>query len=103
MTSLAFIKRSQSPHSYHFIRWVPEFNVPDGSAVTDAVSSLTYYVKGLDKEERMIAENDSATCSTAGLSLTTYTLPGASLYVAPVIGTEPTVDGAPAVIGGIVQ
>jgi len=51
----------------------------------------------------MMAEPDPATCTTAGLTLTTYTLPDDSLVVAPDIGTEPTVDGAPAVIGGIVQ
>ena len=86
-----------------FIRWVPEFSVPDGSSVNDAVASLTYYVKGLEKEERMIAEDSAATCTSAGLSLSSYALPGASLYVAPDIGTEPEIDGAPAVIAGEVQ
>jgi hypothetical protein len=86
-----------------FIRWVPEFSVPDGSSVIDEANSLTYYVKGLDKEVRMLAENDPATCTTAGLTLTVYPLPDNSLYEVPGIGTEPVVDGAPAVIGGIVQ
>jgi hypothetical protein len=91
------------PSGNKFIRWVPDFSVPDGSAVTDAVNSLTYYVKGLEKEERMIAEQDTATCTSAGLSLTGYTLPDDSLYEAPDIGVEPDVDGAPAVIAGVAQ
>ncbi len=86
-----------------YIRWVPDFSVSDGSSVTDAVSSLTYYVKGLDKEVRMMAESDASTCTTAGLATTDYALPDASLFVAPDIGTEPDVDGAPAVIAGEVQ
>lgn len=85
-----------------FIRWVPEFSITDGSSVTDATSGLTYYVKALEKEERMSAVSTSQ-CTGAGLSLQSYTLPDASLYADPNIGTEPTVDGAPAVIGGVLQ
>jgi len=51
----------------------------------------------------MIAEQDTATCTSAGLSLTGYTLPDDSLYEAPDIGVEPDVDGAPAVIAGVAQ
>ncbi len=85
-----------------FIRWVPEFSVADATAVTDAVSGSTYYIKALEKEERMNSV-DLSECTGAGLSLTTYDLPDATLYVAPDIGDEPTVDDAAAVIGGVLQ
>ena len=85
-----------------FIRWVPEFSIADGTAVTDAVSSLGYYVKALEKEERMRSV-DTSECISSGLSLTLYTLPDVNQYQDPEIGDEPTVDGAPAVIAGILQ
>jgi len=74
----------------------------DGSVVDDAVSQLKYYVKGLEKEERMKAK-DATLCIDAELSLQTYPLPNDSEVEAPNIGAEPEIDGAPAVIGGIVQ
>lgn len=85
-----------------FIRWVPEFSIPDGSAVTNASTGDTYYVKALEKEEWMSSVATS-NCTGAGLSLTTYTLPDGSLYTDPNLGTEPSVTGAPAVIGGVLQ
>ena len=84
-----------------FIRWVPEFSIADGTAVIDAVSGSFYYIKALEKEERMRSV-DTSNCSNV-LTLTSYTLPDATLYVAPNIGTEPTVTGAPAIIGGVLQ
>ncbi len=85
-----------------YIRWVPEFSIPSGAPVTDAVTTDTYYVKALEKEERMKAVAESQ-CTDAGLSITQYPLPDGSDYAAPDIGARPVVDGAPAVIGGVVQ
>lgn len=88
------------------IRWVNEFNIPDGSTVTHTSSgtTTTYYVKALEKEERMnAAQAGVSDCTASGLSLISYTLPDSSLWEDPNLGTEPTVTDAPAVIGGIVQ
>ncbi|MBI5343256.1 MAG: hypothetical protein HZB63_08135 [Deltaproteobacteria bacterium] len=87
------------------IRWVPEFTVPDGSVMT--ASGATYYVKALDKEQRMMVS--AGGCS--GLDVTPYaalTLPTIAEWVDPTtgsgsIGSEPSVTGAPAVVGGVLQ
>lgn len=83
------------------VRWVPAFSLPAGTNVTDA-NNTSYVVKPLSIEERMnnLSQNS---CTGASLSLTGYTLPDGSKYTAPNIGTEPTVTGAPAVIGGVLQ
>jgi hypothetical protein len=88
------------------IRWVPEITIPDGSALTSG--GATYYVKALDKEQRM-KKVSAAACSV--LDVTPYaalTLPSLSEFVDPTtgsgaIGSEPAVTGAPAVIGGVLQ
>ncbi|MBF0103787.1 MAG: hypothetical protein HQM16_00540 [Deltaproteobacteria bacterium] len=85
-----------------FIRWVPEFAIANGAAVTDIATNTTYYVKALEREQQMTSVATSE-CTGAGLSLTTYDLPDASLYTVPNIGTQPTVTDAPAVIGGVLQ
>jgi hypothetical protein len=87
------------------IRWVPEFTIQDGSSMTSG--GATYYVKALDKEQRM-RKVDGA-CS--GLDVTPYSLlalPTLSEFTDPTtgsgaIGSEPPVTGAPAVIGGVLQ
>jgi hypothetical protein len=81
------------------IRWVPEFTIADGSALVSG--SATYYVKALEKEQRM----KKAPGACTGLPVTSYAsqLPGLADWTAPNIGTEPTVTGAPAVIGGVLQ
>ena len=84
------------------IRWVPEFSVVAGDAVIDTASELTYYVKPIDQEQQMIAAEVSA-CTGAGLSLTSYTLPDATLVADPGIGAKPNITDAPAVVGGVVQ
>lgn len=85
-----------------FIRWVPEFTIPDGSELLSG--STTYYVKALELEQRMQVV-DGAVCSGAGLTTTSYAsqLPTLSDWTAPAIGSEPSVSGAPAVIGGVLQ
>ncbi len=86
-----------------FIRWVPEFTIPDGSVLTDSVDGSRYYVKALEKEEIMTGVDES-NCIDAGLSLENdFTLPDSSLFESPDLGDEPTVSGAPAVIAGEVQ
>jgi hypothetical protein len=85
-----------------YIRWVPEYTIPNGSVLTDAVSGDTFYAKALEKEERMKAVSVSQ-CTNSGLSIQSYDLPDGSDYVEPDIGARPAVAGAPAVIGGVLQ
>ena len=89
------------------IRWVPEFNIPTadgGGNLTEVTNVLTpgvsYFIKALEKEERMKAL-PLASCS--GLKTSSFTLPSMSSWVNPVIGSEPAVNAAPAVVGGVVQ
>ncbi len=82
-------------------RWIPQFSISEGSEVTDVSDGTTlYYVKALEKEQRM-RQLEESIC--AELPTTTYTLPSMSEWVNPDIGSEPVVEGAPAVIGGVVQ
>jgi hypothetical protein len=82
-------------------RWVPEFNIAEGSQVDDVVSGEPYFVKPLEMEQRMKPTESLSDCTNLGL--TTYILPSLSDWVDPNIGTEPVVDGPPAVIGGEIQ
>lgn len=81
------------------IRWVPEFSIPADSSVAYN-SSTSYYVKPLEVEQRMVKLSESA-CSA--ITISPYTLMAITEWVDPAIGTEPSVTGAPAVIGGVVQ
>jgi hypothetical protein len=82
-------------------RWVPEFSIPNGATVA-AGTSATYYVKQLEKEQRMKGV-DADACSSS-LSLTNYPLPSVDFgWQKPDIGQEPAITVAPAVIGGVVQ
>ncbi len=83
-----------------YIRWVPEFTIPDGSTLTDAVSSAEYIVKALEKEQRM---KSVAVSNCSSLNPIDYTLPGMNEWIEPDIGTKPSIDNAPAVIGGVLQ
>ncbi len=80
-------------------RWIPQFSIADGSTVTDYLGKI-YYVKALEKEQRMVVK---PTSDCSALTLQAYTLPDISGYADPNTGTEPTVTNAPAVIGGILQ
>lgn len=85
-------------------RWIAEFTIPDGSEMTNVSAPATKYLaKALEKEQRMTKLADTSACTTAGLTLTSYTLPSSADYVDPGIGTEPAVTNAPAVIGGVLQ
>ncbi len=84
------------------IRWVPAFNISDGATVIDVATDENYYVKAIDKEQRMKAVAES-NCTNAGLELPDFTLPDESLWEEPIIGDEPDITGAPAVIGGVIQ
>ncbi len=82
-------------------RWIPEFNITAGSLATDVADGTTEYViKPLHVEQQM-SKVDASLCSD--LSLTSYTLPGIDDWTDPSIGDQPTIDGAPAVIGGVLQ
>ncbi|GMT42890.1 MAG: hypothetical protein IEMM0002_1301 [bacterium] len=85
-----------------FIRWVPEFNIPDGTPVTNAADGTTiYYVKAMEKEQRM---TDAGVGCTITDTITSYTLPDPeTTWVDPAIGGEPAVTDPPAVVGGEVQ
>ena len=90
-------------------RWVPAFTIPDESAATYVDSTgttQTVYIKALEKEERMTP------LSSCTATLTAYSLPPSTDYVAPDIGSIPTAatnpsdpiaSGAPSVVGGVVQ
>ena len=87
------------------IRWVPEFSIPAGNGagvlteVTDlGQPTITYFVKALEKEQRLGPGGD---CT--GLTTSPYQLPSMSFWIDPVIGNEPVVTAPPAVIGGVVQ
>jgi hypothetical protein len=79
-------------------RWIPELTIPDGSELDG--DAATYLSRALEKEQRM-REVDASACS--GLHLVTYELPSIDSWAAPGIGPEPQVDGAPAVVGGVIQ
>ena len=80
-------------------RWLPQFNIPEGSLVTDASDNVTqYYVKPLEMEQQML-ETDMSNCPVLGKP---YALPDLATWVDPAIGPEPEVPGAPAVIGGVI-
>jgi hypothetical protein len=81
-------------------RWIPQFNIPEGAQVDDAVAGTPYFVRPLQMEQRM-KEAELSNCST--LALQTFDLPNINDFVDPNIGEEPDVDGPPAVIGGEVM
>ncbi len=87
------------------IRWVPEFNIPSTNAignlteVTNVSTGTKYFVKALEQEERM----KDAIGGCVGLVTVAYTLPSMSSWINPLIGPEPYVPAAPAVVGGVVQ
>lgn len=95
----ALINCAEGGSGGKFVRWVPEFMIPEGSvATTNGATTTTYYVKPLEVERRM---KPGADCSA--LTLTSYTLPDVTLWEDPAIGDIPTVTNAPAVVGGVVQ
>lgn len=81
-------------------RWIPQFNISIDSRVDDAVTGTPYFVKPLEMEQRM-KQADPSNCSS--LTLQAFPLPDISQFVDPNIGSEPPVDGPPAVIGGEVM
>jgi hypothetical protein len=89
-------------------RWVPGFDIKDGSTVTDGDS--TYFIKYLQRELRLgqLTGGAETTCKGAlALPLqSNLTLPSSALYQdpRPLVGTEPTPSSTkPSVIDGIVQ
>lgn len=98
---------SQSDGS-NAIRWVPQFTIPRVQAdlsLTSVVDSndVLYYVKPLEVEQRMMQDTAPGACDAlAGSDFTGYVVPNMSIWSDPK-ASEPSVSGAPAVIGGEVQ
>lgn len=89
------------------VRWVPEFTIPAGAAVAEngPEGEITYFVKPLEMEQRML-KLDNAACTE--LPTSSYALPvigenGPVEWTDPALGPEPQVAGAPAVIAGTLQ
>ncbi len=57
-------------------------------------------IKPLEIEQTMKKASSAATCTDAGLSLGTVSLPDSSGWVDPDIGDKPTVTGPPSVVAG---
>jgi len=82
-------------------RWVNEFVIPAASLAIQAKDGTTEYViKPLEIEQTMKKASSAATCTGAGLSLGTVSLPDSSGWVDPDIGDKPTVTGPPSVVAG---
>jgi hypothetical protein len=79
------------------IRWVQQFTIPEGSAVTDG-TGLSYLVKPLELEQRM-----KATTGCQALPVSSVPTPALSIWSDPGQPLEPVVTAAPSVIGGNVQ
>ena len=82
-------------------RWVNEFIIP---AASDAIQvkdgSTEYVIKPLETEQTMKKASSTSTCTDAGLSLGTVSLPDISGWKDPDLGDKPTVKGPPSVVGG---
>lgn len=76
-------------------RWANFFNLKDGAEVDG------YLVKALDIDMRM-KETDEANCSALAVD-SSLSLPALDSYSDLSLGDAPTVDGAPAVIEGVIQ
>jgi hypothetical protein len=82
-------------------RWVNEFVIPAASDAIQAKDGSTEYViKPLEIEQTMKTGSSSATCTDAGLSLGTVSLPDSSGWTDPDLGDKPTVTGPPSVVDG---
>jgi len=82
-------------------RWVNEFVIPAASLAIQAKDGTTEYViKPLEIEQTMKKASSASTCTSAGLSLGTVSLPDSSGWVDPDLGDKPTVTGPPSVVTG---
>ena len=82
-------------------RWVNEFVIPAASLAIQAKDGTTEYViKPLEIEQTMKNASSASTCTSAGLSLGTVSLPDSSGWVDPDLGDKPTVTGPPSVVTG---
>ncbi len=88
-----------------FTNWAPQFSLRAGAEVTETSggTTRTYYVKPIDQEIRFAKVADS-NCSSLTLP-TSATLPSVPTGddAKVIIGSQPTVTSAPAVIHGVVQ
>lgn len=90
-------------------RFVPQFSIPDGAAMTLPNPSTPLIVKALNAELRLKSLGPSATTACAAMTLTSVVPPTGGTHDpsasadAFYIGVEPTVTAAPKVIDGVVQ
>ena len=80
-------------------RFIADFVIAAGTTVSDERSGASYLVKPLEIGQFM--KRVSSGCES--LDITPYSLPSLSSWSDPAIGTEPTVSGAPAVVGGVLR
>lgn len=88
-----------------FEHWEAVFTIPNGSEMTcnNGESDALYYSKAMVVEQSMIKLNEGE-CSALNVDAVQDTLGEATVeYEDPELGERPTVDGDPAVIGGILQ
>ena len=84
------------------IRWIHRFVIPNGTTAS-GTDETEYVIKALEGEQLMKVVGDEK-CTEAGLKLVaSRPLPDAGLWTDPGIGDMPTVAGAAAVVGGVVQ
>lgn len=90
-------------------RYVPEFSIADGTALTLPSPSTPLLVKALNAEIRLRNLGASASSPCAGMTLTPATLPSGGTHDpssssdSKYLGTKPVVTAAPKVIDGVVQ
>ena len=81
-------------------RWVQELVIPAASLATQVKDGTTEYViKPLEVEQKMQSATNS-TCTNAGLSLGTVTVPDNSKWEDPDIGDKPDVTGPASIVSG---
>ena len=83
-------------------RYVEDILVPAYADVTQTKDGTTnYIVKPLEIEQTMKKASSASVCTGAGLAFGDISLPDESGYTAPDMTAMPTVEGPPAVVGGV--
>jgi len=83
-------------------RYIEDIMVPAYADVTQtADGSTNYIVKPLEIEQTMRKASSASVCTDAGLAFGDISLPDESEYTPPGLTAMPTVEGPPAVVGGV--